>query len=111
MPTLTPGGGGNGAMPTLPLSLAAAAAAADAYLRPSPAGLAGAAAGFIDGFTAVLLLIADKGVCSVARAGKGDFVWDEAFRAGASISFVTFLEGFDGKSGSGVGSSCTDWPS
>ncbi|KAI6748688.1 hypothetical protein HG531_007635 [Fusarium graminearum] len=52
-----PGGGGNGAIPTLFLSLAAAAAAAEAYLRPSPAGLEGTEAGFIAGVPELPLLM------------------------------------------------------
>ena len=69
----TPGGGGNGEMPTLFLSLAAAAAAADAYFNPS-AGRAGTVAGFICELLLLPLLIVARGVCSVARAGSGDFV-------------------------------------
>jgi len=50
MPTLTGVGivgGGNGAMPRFLSLAAAAAAAADAYFRPSPAGLVGNDAGFM----------------------------------------------------------------
>lgn len=65
-------GGGSGAMPTLFLS--AAAAAADAYLRPSPGGLVGTAAGFIPvGFAAgPVPIVGSGGVCRVARVGSGD---------------------------------------
>ena len=102
-----PGGGGNGAIPTLFLSLAAAAAAAEAYLRPSPAGLEGTDAGFIAGVPELPLLIVDNGACNVASAGKGDFVWDDVLRTG-STSFCAFLASVFGKSVSVVRSSCTD---
>lgn len=59
-------------MPTL--SAAAAAAAAEAYLRPSPAGLVGTDAGFIVAPVEWPLLMVGNGACKVARAGKGDFV-------------------------------------
>lgn len=103
-----PGGGGNGEMPTLSLA-AAAAAAADAYLRPSPTGLVGTDAGFMLPLLVLPLLIADNGVCNVARAGNGDFVCVVGFfvAAGSTTSFCTFLTGFGG-SGSCI-SSWTDW--
>ena len=66
------GGGGSGAIPTADLSLDAAAAAADAYFKISPGALVGIGAGFIE-FAVVPLVMLPSGVCSEARAGKGDF--------------------------------------
>ena len=60
-PGVDDGGGGNGAMPTPFLSLAAAAAAALAYFRPSPAGLVGTGAGFIDELLEAPLPIVGRG--------------------------------------------------
>ena len=77
------GGGGNGAIPILFLSLAAAAAAAEAYLRVSPGARVGTAAGFMLLFE-LPLAIFDKGVCNVARAGKGLFNCVDGLRAAAT---------------------------
>lgn len=66
------GGGGSGAIPTVPFSFVVAAAAADAYFRVSPGALVGKGAGFIVLFVLPLDVEAN-GVWRVARAGKGDF--------------------------------------
>lgn len=104
-----PGAGGNGA---IVFSLAAAAAAAEAYFSVSPGGRVGGGAGFMAEGAGPAGTV-EAGVCSVARAGRGDLKLFDGLRAASGgpsdndIDFCLIMPPFLSiVSGS---SSCTDW--